>query len=283
MSTVSLATAKGGGMQAWPPLHAWSRRRRAGVTALIAAVACVIALGAVIRTDFSGLGASEAALAARRRELNDARRLIEQLPQLRREAAAEASERPSVPRSSADDIRDLSELAVRAGITLISLEPTGTAGSGIEAARSLKLVGQADFAAVRRLFASLRGLPILVVPSDVAISRGGASLSLTATLLVFDRLRPPLRLYRAESTLADTPQTDPFGLPDDVDGGGLRLAGVIVDRSHAVAMIETPDGITAVGQGQQLGPEHVGHIDLAAVALSRPPRMRKLTWERESP
>jgi len=256
----------------WAPLHEWSRRRRAAVAALVAAAAFISTMLACATRDFAGYAAADAARAAARRELADAQYAQRALPALKREAAAHAR---AAPGNSADDARNVSELAAATGIALVSLEPGASGGRGDEAFRALKLAAYADFAPLRAFLRGLAQIPALTVPTDVAIRRSGSQLSLSVTLSVFDALPSPAEVPASRAG------ADPFA-PASSDGfgpaGALRLAGLMRDATHALALIETPSGTEAVGRGERIDGAQVTQIATRQVTLAAGGTTRVLAW-----
>ncbi|PLZ01343.1 hypothetical protein CY652_16025 [Burkholderia sp. WAC0059] len=238
-----------------------------------------LAVAVGIDVDLAGLRQSEAALAEARHRLDEARQSLQALPELRREAAIRqqggATEHIG---STADDMRYISRLAAGSGVELVSLEPDAAA-DGDTVSRSLKLVARGDFARLLAFLQGLRALPALVVPADAVVKRDASVLSLSATLKVFDTLRPPIA-PESGTTKADddVSPADPFdlhanGLPG---GGSLRLAGVIADRTRGVALVETPAGTATVMPGQLLAGGRVTRIGLPGVTLMRGGALRAL-------
>lgn len=267
-------------LRGWAPLHTWSARRRRVVAGVIAVVACALATSTGMTTDFTGTAAADAGLAAARRELAEARRALRVLPALKRAALATP---PGPPRAgnSADDARQVSELAASAGVLLVSLEPGAPGGEGAqgaEAFRTLKLTAQGGFAQLRPFLRGLAHAPALIAPTEATIRRDGSQLSLTATLSVFDAL-PSLPAIAMADDAATPP--DPFGTnPADGarTGGGLRLAGMMQDRTHAIALIETPRGTEVVERGGRIEGASVARIAMREVTLSAGSTTRVLKW-----
>jgi hypothetical protein len=309
MSTASTDGWRAAGMMApraasllrgWMPLHGWSKRRRMAVGALIAAIACVLATLACVTTDLAGAAAARGALETARRELVEGERAQRALPALR-QAASAISRETRRGGGSADDARDVSELAAASGISLVSLAPDapGTqrasaaheakgaqgkkegpgnkGGSGVEAFHVLKLTAQGDFTRLRGFLRGLAHAPVLIVPTETAIKRNGSQLSLAATLSVFDALPSPPAMAADDAATA----ADPFAATrgDDVRAGdGLRLAGLMQDRTHAVALIETPRGTDAVERGGTIEGEKVVRIAMPEITLASGGRTRTLKW-----
>jgi len=277
-------------LRGWVPLHGWSGRRRAAVAAAIGVAACAAATGACMSADVGGAMAAAAALTAVHRELADAQRALDTLPELERAAARAARAESQRTGRSPDDARDLSELAAATGIGLVSLEP-GTRRAqeeprGADAKRDargesfrvLKLTAQGDFPRLRAFLRGLARAPALTVPAEAVLTRNGSRLSLAATLSVFDRLASLPDAVPADDAAA---LSDPFA-GNRADGattaGGLRLTGVLRDRSRALALIETPRGTEAVQQGARIDRERVASIGMGQVTLALDGTTRVLKW-----
>jgi Tfp pilus assembly protein PilP len=56
----------------------------------------------------------------------------------------------------------------------------------------------------------------------------------------------------------------------------MRLVGVLRDRTHGLALLDTPDGATTVASGQQLGAERVTRLDALGITLARGDTTRTL-------
>jgi hypothetical protein len=61
------------------------------------------------------------------------------------------------------------------------------------------------------------------------------------------------------------PQLHAAGEPPDVSP--LRLAGLLRDRTRALALLEMPEGSATVEKGQQFGAERVAKLDALGVTL----------------
>jgi type II secretory pathway component PulM len=268
------------------PLHAWSRRRRVAVAGVVAAIACALAAAVCITNDIAGIAAAEAALTAARSELAEAERAQHALPALRQAAASAALHAPRHSGNSADDTRNVSELAAACGIALVSLAPGATGGQGTETFRALKLTAQGTFAQLRSFLHRLAHASVLIVPTEIGIERNGPQLLLAATLSVFDTL-PPLRAsIEDDGNDAAAASRDPFAtnLAGAAPAGdSLRLAGLLQDRTHALALIETPAGTGAVERGDRIGGERVARITMPAVTLAAGGVTHVLTWAEEGP
>ena len=97
-----------------------------------------------------------------------------------------------------------------------------------------------------------------------------------ATLLWF--LVLAAAVYTIELSIAHSQAfaTDPGDGASTVDG--LRLVGLLQDRTHAVALIETPHGIDAVEQGGRVEGEQVARIAMNGVTLISGSTTRVLKW-----
>ncbi|MCC8405072.1 pilus assembly protein PilP [Paraburkholderia sp. MMS20-SJTN17] len=270
------------------PLEAWSARRRRFVAATLAAL--VFGFGAYgwSAADLAGLAASRGALAASTQRLADARRALAQLPLLRRAATALPATAPtSVPWSSADDVRIVSELATQSSVALLAVEPGAASGEGVERMRAIQLTARTDFVHLMAFFQGLAQLPVLIVPIDVTIKQDGKGLAVAATLHVYDALRPAFATDAASAGEADDDEDliffDPFARSQIVvsgeagDTAQLRLVGLLRDRSRGLALLDTPDGTTTVKAGQQLGVERVTQLDALGITLTNGGATRTLT------
>ena len=276
------------------PLHTWSPRRRWAVALLIALAVFGLGAHGWIVADIGRLDASRAALQASAQRLADARRVAAQLPLLRRDVAAASTVgvSPSLARwTSADDVRVVSELAAQNGVVLLAVEPGAASGVGAHSERPLQIAARTDFVHLMSFMRGLTELPVLMVPVDVVIKRDGSSLSVSATLRVYNGLRPtPASLSVQELADAsldsddeeDVVFFDPFSLTQmqasaDLPGlAQLRLVGLLRDRVHGLALFDTPDGATTVGSGQQIGDERVTRFDAFSITLANGDATRTL-------
>jgi Tfp pilus assembly protein PilO len=266
------------------PLAAWSRRRRWVVALLIAAVVFGLGAHGWVVADLGGVEASRTALEAATRHLADARRALAQLPALRREAAATPGAKLPASWASADDVRIVSELAAQNGVSLLSVEPGATSGSGADSMRPIQITAHTDFVHLMAFLRGLSDLPVLIVPVDVTVNRDAASLAVRATLHVFSALRPAPSTATADAFADESIDSDdeedivffdPFLLPQMLASGEpqsdtsqLRLVGLLHDRTRGLALLDTPDGATTVVSGQQLGTERVTRLDALSITLA---------------
>ncbi|SDQ91368.1 Tfp pilus assembly protein PilO [Paraburkholderia fungorum] len=269
--------------QARLPLEAWSRRRR-WLTAL--AIAALVfgagAYGSVV-ADLSSIEASRVALAASKQRLADASRSLTQLPKLRRAFAAMPAEPSRAPWSSADDVRVVSELAAQNSVSLQAVAPGAPTSANADGGRPLQITAHTDFVHLMAFMRGLSDLPVLIVPVDLTVKQDAASLSVSATLRVFNALRPAVSAtstdaFNDASLDSDDDEDivffDPFSHPqmqagDDLpDSSSLRVVGLLRDLTRGLALLDTQDGSTTVTSGQQVGAERVTRIDADGVTLA---------------
>jgi len=274
----TLVSARSGAsiaLRGWPPLHAWSTRRRRAVASTIAVLAFAGASGACIVGDPLDVHAARAALEAAQKRNSDARQVLERLPALREAAARTPSRAPRVG-NSADDIRRISQLAAQSGLVLRALEPGAAGGAQAEAFRSIKLTAQGNFSQLRGLLEGLAREPVLTVASELAIRRMGTGLSVSATLHVYDAL-PAVPLAVAS---AAAESRDPFTHAASAGSAeaGWRLAGILQDRQRIVALVETPAGVVTAQAGESIGDARVLEIGPARVVVAADGTTRALGW-----
>jgi Tfp pilus assembly protein PilO len=276
------------------PLDAWSGRSRWAVALLIAVLVFGLGTHGWIVADLGGVEASRAALEAGSLRLANARRALAQLPALRREAAAgpigaslvtslaTSMARSSEPWSSADYVSIVSELAAQNSVALLSVEPGAASGAGAERMRPLQLTARTDFVHLMAFMRGLSDLPVLIVPVDVTVKREAAALSVSATLRVFNALRPAPSAASADAFVEDSLDSDdeenvvffdPFSQPqmqaaaELPDVAQLRLVGLLRDRARGLALLDTPDGVTVVESGEQIGAERLARLDAFGITL----------------
>jgi Tfp pilus assembly protein PilP len=51
------------------------------------------------------------------------------------------------------------------------------------------------------------------------------------------------------------------------DVSQLRLVGLLRDRARGLALLDTPDGVTVVESGEQIGAERVTRLDAFGITL----------------
>lgn len=262
------------------PLAAWSGRRRLLVGGLIVIAVFCAGANAWISADLLGVQAGHTALSEARHRLVEAQRSLSELPQLRRTVAAISI--GSVPAESwtpADDVRLISLLAARSGVTLLTLAPGAENGAGPDTMRSLHLTAQADFLHLMVFLRGLSDLPLLVVPEDVTVKRSTGVLLISANLHLFRALSPaPAQpeLVVDQDLEADDEEVvfyDPFSARPQAGGnaeqaGLLRLVGLLRDRTRGLALLETVDGAATVERGQLMGSDRVTDMDALGITLT---------------
>lgn len=271
------------------PLAEWSRRRRLLVAVMIAVSVFGVGANAWMSADLGGVQASRAALDEVHHREERANRALAQLPALRRDAAVSPVSLVSGAWTSADDLRVVSLLAARSGVTLLTLTPGTASGAGLDAMRTLHFTAQTDFLHLMVFLRGLPDLPVLVVPEDVTAKRSGSTLAISATLQVFNALSPVLaspELFANDDLDADDDEEmvfyDPFSPQAEAGGAAadavlLRLVGVLRDRTRDLALLETADGATTVERGQRLGDDRVTGMDGVSITLTNTVGTRTLT------
>lgn len=275
------------------PLAEWSGRRRLLIGVVIAALVFGIGANAWLSADLGGLQASRAALEDAHHRVEQAKRTVAQLPALRRSAAALPVVLAPGNWTSADDLRAVSLLAARSGVTLLSLTPGAASGAGLDAGRALHFTAQTDFLHLMVFLRGLSDLPVLVVPEEVTAKRSGSVLIISATLHVFSALNPVTKspeLYVDDDLTADDEEVvfyDPFSPQteagsESAESGLLRLVGVLRDRTRDLALLETADDAITLERGQRLGDERVTGVDTFSVTLTNPVGTRTLEMSEAS-
>jgi Tfp pilus assembly protein PilO len=273
------------------PLRAWRARSpllfRLLVASLIAIATFAIAANAWIAADLMGTQAMRTRVDETQQRLDRAQRAVGELPALRASAGAESLVSPtraSESGASTDDVRIVSQLAARGGITLLALEPGAVTGAGIDAMRPLRMTALASFSQLLTFVRALPGLPVLIVPGELLVKRTGEPasglLSVSATLHVFDALRRSNPLEGLNDDLmADDDEDivfyDPFSHPlqpdariPDSDSVGLRLVGLLYDLARGLGLVETPDGEATLEAGQRVGTDSVARVDGRGITLA---------------
>lgn len=269
------------------PLEAWSARRRHVAGALIAATVFGAGANAWVAADLTGVQASRMALSEARQRAVQAQQAVAQLPEQHRSAGLSSLGKLPEPSSPADDVRLISLLAARCGVTLLTLAPATGNGVGLDAVRPMQLTAQTDFLHLMMFLRGLSDLPVLVVPEDLTVKRSAGALFISATLHVFNALSPasvsPAILVDDDLEADDEEVVfyDPFTFPSQADGdvaqaGLLRLAGLLRDRTRALALLETTDGAATVEQGQLVGSDRVTGMDALGITLTNRIGTRRL-------
>ncbi|WP_321817579.1 MULTISPECIES: hypothetical protein [unclassified Paraburkholderia] len=268
-------------LRGWRPLHGWSARRRLAVGLALVMLAAGLSAAACITMDLGGRETAHVALADAEGRLVSARQTLARLPTLRRDA--QDWPQRLHPGNAADDIRNVSQLAAQAGLALIALEPAPSGGAKAQAFRTTKLVAQGGFAQLRDFLDGLAELPELAVPMDLSLRRGVGGLAIAAQLQVFDGL-PAIAI--AQGTDVSDASADPFaarfgGMPGGKGDEAIRLAGMLIERGRAVALLETADGTTAVQAGSTIAGARVLEVNPGRVLLSMDGTTQTLNWTQE--
>jgi len=266
---------------------------------LIAIATFATGANAWMAADFTGVQAMRALADESRRRLHGAQRAVSELPALRASAGAEnlaSPARASESGASTDDVRIVSQLAVRGGITLLALEPGAVTGAGIDAMRPLRMTALASFSQLLAFMRALPSLPVLIVPGELLIRQtgdaGGGLVSVSTTLNVFDALRPSDQPESQNEDLTngddeDIVFYDPFARPlqfdarmPDSDTVGVRLVGLLYDLARGLGLVETPDGEATLEAGQRVGADSVARVDGFGITLAaRDGSEHRLTFE----
>ncbi|WP_321957191.1 hypothetical protein [Paraburkholderia bannensis] len=286
MPTMGFQRASHGGLSAallrgWRPVHAWSARRRLFVALALGLLAALLTAFACVTMDAGGAQSAHVILNDAQARLATAHQTLARLPELRRDARdwPQRSHNGTV----ADDMRQVSQLAAQAGLALIALEPAAPGGAKAQAFRATKLMAQGGFAQLRVFLDGLAGLPELAVPTELSLKRGASGLTISALLQVFDGLPAVAFSDDADESSAADPFSDRFGSSQSAKGEGtLRLAGMLVERGRAVALIETAEGTTAVQAGTMLAGARVVEVSPARVVLAADGATQTLAWPKET-
>ncbi|QGZ62521.1 hypothetical protein [Paraburkholderia acidisoli] len=286
-----LLAERGARLSDWLAVHAWPRRRRARVAVAIGVIAAIASSTACLVADPLDVHAARRALADAHQHRTDAQRVLARLPALRREAAQFAPRAPHAGHA-ADDIRRVSQLAAESGLVLQTLEPLASSALSAASApsapstriepgaakaepyRAMKLGAQGGFAPMRRFVEALAREPALTVPFELALRRTGETLSVAATVRVYDGLAP------LPATAARPLAADPFARSLAAVAGSApwRLVGVLQDRRRSVALVETPEGVVAVQAGVSIAGGRVASIDASRVVIETGGARQTLTW-----
>lgn len=269
-------------LRGWRPLHAWSARRRLFVALALGFTAAVLLCVVCVTTDAGGAQSAHVALHDAQTRLVAAREALARLPALRRDA----HDWPQRPHNGnvADDMRHVSRLAAQAGLALIALEPAAPGGAKAQVFRATKLMAQGSFTQLRAFLDGLAELPELAVPMELSLRRGASGLTMSALLQVFDGLPAVAFSDDAnEGSGAADPFSDRFGSSKSAKGDGpLRLAGMLVERGRALALIESAEGTTVVQAGAMLAGVRVVEVSPARVVLAVDGATQTLDWPKEA-
>jgi Tfp pilus assembly protein PilO len=261
------------------PLDEWSWLRTAFIALALGALVFVAGLRAWRMSDASQLDASRAAWAAAQTKVQDAGRIVAELPGLRAKSASDRLKPENW--SAADALRAIADLAAQSGLRVAGIEPVAPKGADAKAhdpipERALKLRADGTFAEIRHFLDALAGLPRLVVPESVQIKRQTGALAVEATLRIFETLPAvsPVAAPRANAFVID-----PFGGADAAaQGGDMLLVGTFVGRRRAMALLQSGSDVDGFAPGQKIGDEWLGRVMPSAIELARTGGVsRKLT------
>jgi Tfp pilus assembly protein PilO len=270
------------------PVDIWSDTRLA-ITGAIAGLLVFVSASLLWHTsDMSGMESAQVALHDAQERLVRARLVVGKLPALR---ASSVSVKPAARWTIADALRDTSLLAAQSGVRIGSIEPATQKGEGLVAERPLRLRAEGSFSEIQRFLQSLDTLPRLVIPADVQIKRGASALSLDATLRVFEELPPVTRSASkpadASHQIVASNASDPFDTASGAHPGEMattQLVGTLRDRRHALALLQTAEGVDGFTPGVLIDGERLGRVRSASVDLTRRDgAVRTLALQQEAP
>ncbi|KVD76756.1 hypothetical protein [Burkholderia ubonensis] len=250
---------------------------------------CVLAFGMVLAggvhlsaaADWSGLARSRASLDAARARAAEAERALAQAA-MHRAAPAKTDDgrgEPAAPGWPALML-ELAELAASSGLRVVSFEPQPEPGARQDLRRTVRIVADGGFPALRRMVGALATLPVLVVPTAISAERAGPAARVGLSLDVFPAMPGGRAAYGDRPIAVASQDADPFGIGDEPGTGDTlpsRLAGVMRDARTGLALFDDGAGaITAVAAGEAVGAMRVVRVEADAVTLvtrSGPRRM----------
>ncbi|KVG25529.1 hypothetical protein [Burkholderia ubonensis] len=250
---------------------------------------CVLAFGMVLAggvhlsaaADWSGLARSRASLDAAMARAAEAERALAQAA-MHRAASAKTDDgrgEPAAPGWPALML-ELAELAASSGLRVVSFEPQPEPGARQDVRRTVRIVADGGFPALRRMVGALATLPVLVVPTAISAERAGRAARVGLSLDVFPAMPGGRAAYGDRPIAVASQDADPFGIGDEPGTGDTlpsRLAGVMRDARTGLALFDDGAGaITAVAAGEAVGAMRVVRVEADAVTLvtrSGPRRM----------
>ncbi|KVU99254.1 hypothetical protein [Burkholderia ubonensis] len=250
---------------------------------------CVLAFGMVLAggvhlsaaADWSGLARSRASLDAAMARAAEAERALAQAA-MHRAAPAKTDDgrgEPAAPGWPALML-ELAELAASSGLRVVSFEPQPEPGARQDLRRTVRIVADGGFPALRRMVGALATLPVLVVPTAISAERAGRAARVGLSLDVFPAMPGGRAAYGDRPIAVASQDADPFGIGDEPGTGDTlpsRLAGVMRDARTGLALFDDGAGaITAVAAGEAVGAMRVVRVEADAVTLvtrSGPRRM----------
>ncbi|OJB48236.1 pilus assembly protein [Burkholderia ubonensis] len=242
---------------------------------------CVLAFGMVLAggvhlsaaADWSGLARSRASLEAARARAAEAERALAQAA-MHRAAPAKTDDgrgEPAAPGWPALML-ELAELAASSGLRVVSFEPQPEPGARQDVRRTVRIVADGGFPALRRMVGALATLPVLVVPTAINAERAGRAARVGLSLDVFPAMPGGRAAYGDRPIAVASQDADPFGIGDEPGTGDTlpsRLAGVMRDARTGLALFDDGAGaITAVAAGEAVGAMRVVRVEADAVTLA---------------
>ncbi|KVP40321.1 hypothetical protein [Burkholderia ubonensis] len=242
---------------------------------------CVLAFGMVLAggvhlsaaADWSGLARSRASLDAARARAAEAERALAQAA-MHRAAPAKTDDcrgEPAAPGWPALML-ELAELAASSGLRVVSFEPQPEPGARQDVRRTVRIVADGGFPALRRMVGALATLPVLVVPTAISAERAGPAARVGLSLDVFPAMPGGRAAYGDRPIAVASQDADPFGIGDEPGTGDTlpsRLAGVMRDARTGLALFDDGAGaITAVAAGEAVGAMRVVRVEADAVTLA---------------
>ncbi|AOJ61351.1 pilus assembly protein [Burkholderia ubonensis] len=242
---------------------------------------CVLAFGVVLAggihlseaADWSGLARSRASLDAARVRAAEAERALAQAA-MHRAAPAKTDDgrgEPAAPGWPALML-ELAELAASSGLQVVSFEPQAEPGARQDVRRTVRIVADGGFPALRRMVGALATLPVLVVPTAINAERAGRAARVGLSLDVFPAMPGGRAAYGDRPIAVASQDADPFGIGDEPGTGDTlpsRLAGVMRDARTGLALFDDGAGaITAVAAGEAVGAMRVVRVEADAVTLA---------------
>nr|WP_235822251.1 pilus assembly protein [Burkholderia ubonensis] len=239
------------------------------------AFGAVLAGGVHLSTaaDWSGLARSRASLDAATARAAAAERALAQAATHRAAPAKTDDDRgePAAPGWPALML-ELAELAASSGLRVVSFEPQAGPGARQEVRRTVRIVADGGFPALRRMVGGLATLPVLVVPAAISVERDGRAARIGLSLDVFSAMPRGRAAYGDRPIAAASQDADPFGSGDERGTGDAlpsRLAGVMRDARTGLALFDDGAGaITAVAAGEAVGAMRVVRVEADAVMLA---------------
>ncbi|KVQ06883.1 hypothetical protein [Burkholderia ubonensis] len=242
---------------------------------------CVLAFGMVLAggvhlsaaADWSGLARSRASLEAARARAAEAERALAQAA-MHRAAPAKTDDgrgEPAAPGWPALML-ELAELAASSGLRVVSFEPQPEPGARQDVRRTVRIVADGGFPALRRMVGALATLPVLAVPTAISAERAGRAARVGLSLDVFPAMPGGRAAYGDRPIAVASQDADPFGIGDEPGTGDTlpsRLAGVMRDARTGLALFDDGAGaITAVAAGEAVGAMRVVRVEADAVTLA---------------